>query len=89
MTTPMREGDCLRHTGDRFVGVHAGFTRLAHLMERPGDLRGVRIVLPDGTIRIASEHNLEAVEFADYQKYATTMGVELKGRRPTPLVGRT
>lgn len=89
MTTPMREGDCIRHTADGFVGLHAGFTRLHHLMERPSDLRGVRVSLPDGTIRIASEHNLEAVEFADYERYATRIGVQLKGRRPTPLTGRS
>jgi hypothetical protein len=51
-------------------------------MERSGDLRGVRVQLPDGTIRIASEHNLEKVDAAEYGRYATVLGVVLKGRKP-------
>ena len=79
--TTLWEGDCVRHTGDQFVGLHAGYTRLTGLMERTGDLRGVRVQLPDGTIRVASEHNLEKVDAAEYGKYATSIGIELKGRK--------
>ena len=41
MVKTLWEGDCVRHAGGGFVGVHVGFTRLARLMERTGDLRGV------------------------------------------------
>ncbi len=88
MTTPLREGEWVRHTAQKFVGLHAGFTRLSHLMERPSDLRGVRVVLPDGAIRIASEHNLETVELADYEVYAVKIGVQLKGRRASASASR-
>jgi hypothetical protein len=77
----MWEGDCVRHAGERFVGMHVGFTRLSALMERSGDLRGVRVQLPDGTIRIASEHNLEIVDLEEYKRYATTLGFDVKGRK--------
>jgi hypothetical protein len=87
MMTPVREGAWVRHTAHHFVGLHVGFTRLTHLMERPSDLRGVRVVLPDGDIRIASELNLEGVELAEYERYAVKMGVQLKGRR-TPASTR-
>jgi hypothetical protein len=73
------EGDCVRHAAAKFVGLHVGYTRLAGLMERTGDSRGVRVQLPDGTIRVASEHNLEKVDAAEFGKYATAMGVILKG----------
>lgn len=82
------EGDCVRHAGDRFVGVHSGYTRLAGLMERAGDLRGVRVRLPDGTIRVASEHNLEKVDAAEYGRYAAALGVDLKARKPPAVAGR-
>jgi len=88
MTTSIQEGAWVRHMAQKFVGLHGGFTRLTHLMERPGDLRGVRVVLPDGAIRIASEHNLEGVELAEYQLYAEKIGVQLKGRRTTATAPR-
>ena len=56
MSDELWEGRYVRHTTDGFVGVHAGFTRLTHLMERPGDQRGVRVELPDGTIRVHERH---------------------------------
>jgi hypothetical protein len=74
------EGDCVRHTGDRYVGTHAGYTRLAGLMERAGDLRAVRVRLPDGTIRVASEYNLERVDADAFGKYAASLGLDPKGR---------
>jgi hypothetical protein len=77
------EGNFVRHTTDGFVGVHAGFTRLSHLMERPGDQRGVRVELPDGSIRVTHERNLERVDSAAYGEYATKIGITLKGRRLT------
>jgi hypothetical protein len=86
--TTLWEGDCVRHAGDRFVGVHAGYTRLAGLMERAGDLRAVRVRLPDGTIRVASEHNLEKVDAAEYGRYAEAIGVDAKGRKPPVQAGR-
>jgi hypothetical protein len=85
MTDPMWEGNFVRHTTDGFVGIHAGFTRLTHLMERPGDQRGVRVELPDGTIRVSHERNLERVDSTAYGGYATKIGVVLKkGRRLVP-----
>jgi hypothetical protein len=87
MITPLYEGNCVRHTGDKFVGLHAGFTRLDSLMERTGDLRAVRVQLPDGSIKIASEHNLEKVGVAEYSAFATTLGVVLKGGK-LPAAGR-
>lgn len=89
MTTEMHEGNVVRHTGERYVGLHAGFTRLAWLMELEGDERGVRVQLPDGTIKIASEHNLVRVEPAEYVNYATHIGVTLKGGKVPALVNRT
>jgi hypothetical protein len=82
------EGDCVRHAGDRYVGVHAGYTSLAKLMERAGDLRGVRVRLPDGTIRVASERNLEAADAADYRLYAESIGADLKGDKLRSRPGR-
>lgn len=87
MVTPIYEGHCVRHTADRFVGLHAGFTRIDSLMERAGDVRAVRVQLPDGTIKIASEHNLEKVGVAEYSAYATTLGIVLKGGK-LPAAGR-
>jgi len=78
---PMWEGDCVRHASAKFVGMHVGFTRLAGLMERTGDLRGVRVQLPDGSIRVASEYNLEKVEHEEYRRFASTLGVEVKMRK--------
>ena len=81
--TTLWEGDCVRHRAAGFVGLHVGYTRLAGLMERSGDLRAVRVQLPDGSIRIASEHNLEKLEASEFANYATSIGVVLKGsRRP-------
>ena len=80
--TSLWEGDCVRHTADRFVGLHVGYTRLAGLMERAGDLRGVRVQLPDGTIRVASEGNLVRADAAEYGRYAASLGIETKGRKP-------
>ena len=77
----MAEGHFVRHRADRFVGVHAGFTRLSHLMERPGDERAVRVRLPDGSMRVASEHSLERVGSVDFGKYATKMGVAMTERQ--------
>jgi hypothetical protein len=88
MTTSLQEGAWVRHMAQKFVGLHGGFTRLTHLMERPGDLRGVRVVLPDGAIRIASEYNLETVELAEYEQYAVKIGVQLKGRRTSSVAPR-
>jgi hypothetical protein len=82
VTNSTCEGDCVRHAGSRFVGLHVGFTRLAALMERAGDVRGVRVQLPDGSIRIASEHNLEKVGSEEYERYATSLGVVTKDRKP-------
>lgn len=82
MNETLWEGDCVRHACAKFVGTHIGYTRLAGLMERNGDLRGVRVQLPDGSIRIASEHNLEKVEHEEYRRYALTLGVEVKSRKP-------
>jgi hypothetical protein len=88
VTTTLWEGDCVRHSGG-FVGVHVGFTRLAGLMERTGDLRGVRVQLPDGTIRIASEYSLEKVQIEEYQRYASTLGIEVKIRKPPSVAKRS
>lgn len=81
MIETLWEGDCVRHASAKFVGTHIGYTRLPGLMERNGDLRGVRVQLPDGSIRIASEHNLEKVEHEVYRRYALTVGVEVKARK--------
>lgn len=82
MTAPIWEGDCVRHSADKFVGIHVGFTRLAALMERSGDVRGVRVQLPDGSIQIASEHNLVKVEHEEFRRYASTLGIDAKARKP-------
>lgn len=75
MSRPLWEGDCVRHSGEQFVGQHFGYTRLSALMERAGDLRGIRVLLPDGTIRVASERSLERVDAAEYERYAVALGV--------------
>jgi|GEM_PF-5960734 hypothetical protein len=85
---PVWEGDCVRHADDQFVGLHVGYTRLSALMELEGDLRGVRVQLPDGTIRIASERRLETVERIEYERYATSIGVSGKGIRSSGVPGR-
>jgi hypothetical protein len=77
----MSEGHFVRHRAAKFVGVHAGYTSLAHLMERPGDLRGVRIELPDGSIKVASEYSLERVGPAEFGQYASSIGVALTERQ--------
>jgi hypothetical protein len=78
----MWEGDCVRHTADGYVGVHAGYTALAGLMERAGDLRAVRVRLPDGTIRVAAERSLEPADAAAYGVYAESLGLPPKSRKP-------
>jgi len=85
---PVWEGDCVRHADGQFVGLHVGYTRLSGLMERAGDVRGVRVQLPDGTIRIASERSLETVERTEYERYATELGVSVKGRKSSGVPGR-
>jgi hypothetical protein len=85
---PVWEGDCVRHADEQFVGVHVGYTRLSGLMELAGDQRGVRVQLPDGTIRIASERRLTTVERVEYERYATSMGVITKGRKSSGVPGR-
>lgn len=82
------EGDCVRHAAAKFVGLHVGYTRLAGLMERSGDVRGVRVQLPDGTIRVASEYNLEKVDALEYSTYATSIGVTLKGGKVPTMARR-
>lgn len=77
----MAEGHFVRHRADKFVGVHAGYTRLAHLLERPGDQRAVRVQLPDGSIKVASEHCLERVGAAEFGHYATKTGVAMTERQ--------
>lgn len=77
----MSEGHFVRHRAIKFVGVHAGYTRLAHLMELPGDLKGVRVELPDGSIQVASERNLERVGSAEFGGFATSIGVSLTERQ--------
>jgi hypothetical protein len=86
MADAIWEGHFIRHTTDGFVGIHAGLTRLSHLMERPGDQRGVRVELPDGTIKVAHERHLERVDSATFGAYATKLGVTLKRR---PMATRT
>jgi hypothetical protein len=89
MADAIWEGHFVRHTTDGFVGLHAGLTRLSHLMERPGDQRGVRVELPDGSIRVSHERNLERVDQDTYGAYATKIGVTLrKGRRMVPAPAR-
>jgi hypothetical protein len=77
----MSEGHFIRHRAAKFVGVHAGYTHLTHLMEYPGDQRGVRVELPDGSIRVASERNLERVGPAEFGRYATEIGTPLTERQ--------
>jgi hypothetical protein len=76
------EGDCVRHPADEYVGVHAGYTYLAWLIQRAGDLRAVRVRLPDGTIRVASEHSLEAADAAAYGRYAASIGADARNHKP-------
>lgn len=76
------EGHFVRHTTDGFVGVHVGLTRLSHLMERPGDQQGVRVELPNGTIRVSHERHLERVDATVYSEYAAKIGVTLRNGRP-------
>ena len=85
--SPISEGNYIRHTTDGFVGVHAGFTRLAHLMERPGDLRAVRVELPGGEIRIAGERSLEQVAPAVFGRYAVKMGATLSRQQSRATKG--
>ncbi|HKB04479.1 MAG TPA: hypothetical protein VKD90_19810 [Gemmataceae bacterium] len=86
--TTLLEGDYVAHVGHRFVGMHAGYTRLPGLMELAGDLRGVRVQLPDGTIRVASEHRLEKTDAAEYGRYAASIGVVPRARKPATRAGR-
>ena len=86
MADAIWEGHYVRHTADGFVGIHAGLTRLSHLMERPGDQRGIRVELPDGTIKVAHERSLERVDSAAFGEYATKLGVTVKRR---PAAART
>jgi hypothetical protein len=86
--TILWEGDCVRHAADRYVGVHAGYTHLARLIQRAGDLRAVRVRLPDGTIRVASEHSLEAADVAAYGRYAASIGVAPREHKPPAAAGR-
>jgi hypothetical protein len=90
MTTPspIWEGHYVRHAADGFVGVHVGFTRLAHLIQRPGELRAVRVELPGGEVKVVSERSLERADLADYDKYAGSIGVEVKRRSSRALAGR-
>jgi hypothetical protein len=75
------EGHFVRHRDEKFVGVHAGYTELAHLLGRPGDLRAVRVRLPDGSMKVASEHALERVGPAEFGRYAVKTGVRLTERQ--------
>jgi hypothetical protein len=77
----MFEGHFVRHRAEKFVGVHAGYTELAHLLERPGDMRAVRVRLPDGSMKVASEHALERVGPAEFGSYAVKTGVRLTERQ--------
>jgi hypothetical protein len=81
MSESMSEGHFVRHRSEKFVGVHAGYTRLAHLITRPGDVRSVRVALPDGSIRAASEYHLERVGPDEFGAYAVTMGVSMTPRQ--------
>jgi hypothetical protein len=81
MSESMSEGHFVRHQSEGFVGVHAGFTRLAHLVTRPGDVRAVRVALPDGSIRAASEYHLERVGPDEFGAYAIAIGVALTARQ--------
>jgi hypothetical protein len=81
MTETMSEGHFVRHRADHYVGVHAGYTRLAHLIERPGDVKAVRVRLPDGSIKIASEYNLERVGPTEFGEYAVKTGVSMTDRQ--------
>jgi hypothetical protein len=90
MTTPspIWEGHYVRHAADGFVGVHAGFTRLAHLLQRPGELRAVRVELPGGEVKVASERSLERADADAYDRYAGSIGVAVKRRTARAMVGR-
>jgi hypothetical protein len=50
-------------------------------LERAGDLTGVRVELPGGSIRVASEHSLERVGSAEFGRYASSIGVALTDRQ--------
>jgi hypothetical protein len=91
MTTPspIWEGNYVRHIVDGFVGIHAGFTWLAHLIQRPGDLRAVRVELPGGEVKVASERSLEHVDADAYDRYAGSIGVAVKRRPARTTAGRT
>lgn len=82
------EGECVRHTTEKFVGLHIGYTRLTALLERSSDVRGVRVQLPDGTIRIVSEHNLQKAECTEYDQYAASIGVDPKSRKRHEIAAR-
>ena len=86
--SPIWEGHYVRHAADGFVGVHVGFTRLAHLIQRPGELRAVRVELPGGEVKVASERSLERADADAYDRYAGSIGVEVKRRTARAMVGR-
>ena len=88
MALHVQEGDYVTHVAKRFVGTHAGYTRLSSLMERSSDLRGVRVQLPDGSIVIASEFNLSRTDRAQYDEYSVSLGVNPKTRRPSSASAR-
>jgi hypothetical protein len=46
------------------------------------------VQLPDGTIRVASEHRLEKADAADYGRYAASIGVVPSVRKPATGSGR-
>jgi hypothetical protein len=81
MSEAMSEGHFVRHKANGFVGVHAGHTRLVHLLERPGDVEAVRVRLPDGSIKVASEYNLARVGPAEFAEYAKRTGLVLTDRQ--------
>jgi hypothetical protein len=87
--SPIWEGNYVRHTTDGFVGIHAGFTRLAHLIQRPGELRAVRVELPGGEVKVASERSLELSDMEAYDRYAGSIGVAVKRRPVRTTAGRT
>jgi hypothetical protein len=81
MSDTIAEGHFVRHRTEQFVGVHAGVTRMAHLMERPGDATAVRVRLPDGSIKVAAERSLERVGPAEFAAYAAQTGVAMTERQ--------
>jgi hypothetical protein len=48
----------------------------------------VRVQLPDGTIRIVSEFNLQKADSTEYDKYAASMGVDPKSRKRHEIAAR-